>query len=130
MLKQHVLAGALALALALGCSVPALAISAIPSHAVTIQYATRIVPSFGVGEYDGTMRLTLNPDGIINGFYIPDSGGPRLVTGGIDGDHIWLDIGFMGGLHITGQFKDGHRIVGYTFIRDGDFSFVADVRPR
>ena len=129
-MKKQLSAAILAGAIALACAGPALAISAIPTKAVTVHYNTKIVPQMGVGEYDGQMTLTLNPNGIINGTYIPDSGGPRIVTGGIDANNqVWLDIGFMGHLHVTGTFKNGRKIVGYLFIGTNDYKFVANPKP-
>jgi hypothetical protein len=128
-LKYKLWTAALAVAFALTGAAPALAVPAMPNRATIIQYTTRIVPQLGVGEYDGRMTLTLNSNGIVNGTYIPDSGGPRVVTGGFNGDQVWLDFGFMGKLHMTGKFKNGRRIVGHVFIGTKEYRFIADVRP-
>jgi hypothetical protein len=71
-------------------------------------YYLNVVSSqeFNAGEYDGTMRLTVNPDGIINGTYqSTDQGGPKNVTGGLaPNGRVWLDIGRM---HLVGTFVNG-----------------------
>jgi hypothetical protein len=71
-------------------------------------YYLNVVSSqeFNAGEYDGTMRLTVNPDGIINGTYqSTDQGGPKNVTGGLESNgRVWLDIGRT---HLVGTFVNG-----------------------
>jgi hypothetical protein len=59
------------------------------------------------GEYDGRLALTIYPNGIVQGNYFPSDGGVRNVTGGLTGTSIWLDIGWLGQLHLTGTFKNG-----------------------
>ena len=74
----------------------------------TLTYQTRLVQSFHAGEYDGTMRLTVYPSGIVSGTFRNDEGGIREVTGGVDGSSIWLDIGgAFHALHLDGTLKDG-----------------------
>jgi len=87
----------------------------VPSAATTTTNAlpqryeleTRMVPKFGAGEYDGTLTLTIYPDGIVQGNYRPLDGDFRPVTGGIDGRNIWLDIGQRGRLRLIGTFEHG-----------------------
>lgn len=119
--------GALALAFALGAAAPAFAVtnSVTTGEPVHLQYNTKLVPRFGAGEYDGQLRLTINADGIVSGTYLPSDGGIKHVTGGVNGDDIWLDIGFHG-WHITGTIVNGH-IVGYTSRGLEQFKFVANV---
>jgi hypothetical protein len=76
------------------------------------------------GAYEGTLYLNISKDGIVQGTYREaDASGLRDVTGGLDGDKIWLQIGNRGGMHITGTYIDG-VIVGYTY-RGQSFKFVA-----
>lgn len=75
----------------------------------------------------GTMDITYHPDGIIRGYYHP-AGLPSFVpiTGGRDGDRIWLTIGTSGRWTLNGHFHDG-RITG-SASRSGattPYSFVA-----
>jgi hypothetical protein len=80
------------------------------------------------GAFEGTLFLNISKDGIVQGSYRQaDSSGLRDVTGGLDGDKIWLQIGERGGMHITGTYIDG-IVVGYTYHRGQSFKFVA--RPR
>jgi hypothetical protein len=74
------------------------------------QLNTRIIEQRpAVGEYDGTMQLTVTSDGIVSGFYRPSDGRFVAVTGGVSDSTFWLDIGSMSSnpLHFTGTFKDG-----------------------
>jgi hypothetical protein len=82
-------------------------------HAVHVNYNTSISPIFGFGyPWTGTLQLTLNSDGIINGYYRPaDNQAFIPVTGGRDGQSVWLDIGQMGRLHVTGTLQNG-KIAG------------------
>ncbi|HEY4441202.1 MAG TPA: hypothetical protein VGN14_12155 [Candidatus Elarobacter sp.] len=95
--------GAAALALPV-CSVAATTTNAPPQR---FTLDTRMVPKFGAGEYDGTMRLTVYSNGIVSGTYLPSDGGVRQVNGGITGKDIWLEIGEMGRLRIVGTFRHG-----------------------
>lgn len=118
---------ALTLGLTLGLCAPALAITngvgTEPTHLI---YNTRLIPQYSAGEYDGTLRLTINPNGIVSGTYIPSNGGPRIVSGGVKGDNIWLDFGFNGRMHVEGTIRNGH-IVGYTTRGTQSWTFVANV---
>jgi hypothetical protein len=64
---------------------------------------------FDAGEYDGVLRLTISPNGYVNGSYHDlDQGSPKNVTGGLQPDgRIWLDIGASGRLHLNGTFRNG-----------------------
>lgn len=77
--------------------------------------------------WTGTLQLTINPDGIIQGYYHPagDETAFIPVTGGRNNDRIWLDIGNRGRLHIEGTLHNG-VITGSAFNDDSsqpyDFS--------
>lgn len=81
-----------------------------------VDYNTSIAPLFGFGyPWSGKLQLTITPDGIINGYYRPDDNQAFIpVTGGRDGQNVWLEIGQMGRLHVTGTLQRG-RIVGTAF---------------
>jgi hypothetical protein len=58
--------------------------------------------------WTGTLQLTINPNGIIQGYYHPaDQMAFIPVTGGQDGNSVWLDIGTMGRLHVNGTLHNG-----------------------
>ena len=78
--------------------------TAPPAH---YRFETRLAGRFSAGAYGGTLTLTIYPNGILQGLYRPDDGSYRTVTGGLDGQNIWLDIGAMGRLHLTGTFANG-----------------------
>ena len=59
------------------------------------------------GAFLGRMTLNVYPSGIVNGYYFPDNGQVRNVTGGLDGDKIWLNIGGVDSLRLNGTLKDG-----------------------
>lgn len=74
----------------------------VPVHAT---YQTTLESVYGLpSPWSGTLQLTLNPDGIIQGYYHPADNMSEFipVTGGRDGDRVWLDIGRNGRLHVTG----------------------------
>jgi hypothetical protein len=125
---QRISITALAFAFALGIGAPALAVtnSVTSGEPVHLAYNTRLIPQYSAGEYDGTLRLTINANGIVSGTYIPSAGGPRVVTGGVNGDNIWLDFGFSGRMHVTGTIRNGH-IVGYASRGMQQYKFVANV---
>lgn len=110
---------------------------AMPALAITHQgiapgqqasYTTTLTqewgPGAGVGAYEGTLQLTLDRNGLINGYYRPDGGSFEAVTGGVQGNNVWLDIGMLDRIHITGKF-DGTQIVGYSWIHGREFVFGA-----
>jgi hypothetical protein len=101
-------------AITLAAVLPASAATNLPPLPAHITYSTALVPAYyGSGEYAGTLNLDIGKDGALNGYYrFADSGTFQAVTGGLDGDRIWLDLG-SAGLHVTGTLTDG-KIVGYT----------------
>lgn len=58
--------------------------------------------------WTGSLHLTIDPDGIIRGWYHPadDMAAFIPVNGGLQGDRVWLDIGRQGNLHVSGTMKD------------------------
>jgi hypothetical protein len=76
-----------------------------PVHAT---YNTSLESIYGLpSPWTGTLQLTINPDGIIQGYYRPaDNNAFIPVTGGRDGDQVWLDIGNSGRLHVNGVLQN------------------------
>jgi hypothetical protein len=73
--------------------------------------STRIIEQApSVGEYDGSLRLRITPDGIISGYYRPDDN-PRFisVSGGVTGQNFWLEIGTFAStpVRFSGTFNNG-----------------------
>jgi hypothetical protein len=96
---------AIIVALALPLPTVAATTAAAPSH--RYQLETRMVSQYEAGEYDGTLALTVYPNGIVQGNYRPQDGNIRTVTGGLDGRNIWFDIGPSGRFRIIGTFENG-----------------------
>jgi hypothetical protein len=78
--------------------------SADPQH---YRLETVITQRYHAGEIDGTLTMTIYPSGIVQGQYRADDGNVRNVTGGLDGERIWLDIGSNGNFRLSGTFKNG-----------------------
>lgn len=110
-LRGAALAGAVALAGAPAISQAATAYS--QTQPVHVNYNTSIQSLFGFDyPWTGTLQLTINPDGIINGYYRPaDNMAFIPVTGGRNGKNVWLDIGSNARLHVNGTLENG-QIVG------------------
>lgn len=70
-------------------------------------FQTELTDRYHPGAYVGTLALTIYPDGIVNGTYRPDDGSIHPVTGGVDGTSIWLDVGSLRNLHLTGTLRSG-----------------------
>jgi hypothetical protein len=105
MFRAATTAALLAAALALPLASQAATTTAAPPQTYTLQ--THLTQQYHAGEYAGTMNLTVYPNGIVQGNYRPSDGGTRIVTGGITGTNIWLDIGLDHSLHLSGTFKNG-----------------------
>jgi hypothetical protein len=110
MITKIVKCAALVIA-ALLAGVPAFSYAAttqasIPVHAT---YETSIQSIYGFdAPWTGMLQLTFNPDGIIQGYYRPaDNMAFVPVTGGRNGDSVWLDIGRSGHLHVNGVLQNG-----------------------
>ncbi|MGH7662432.1 MAG: hypothetical protein ACRENA_16125 [Vulcanimicrobiaceae bacterium] len=110
---------ALAASLALGLQVPlaAQAATMLPSSPKTITYnadleGSSLRPIAGA-LLAGTMRLTLYPDGTIQGIYNPEDGNPLHVAGGLQQNgNVFLTIGQT---TVDGQLMRDGRIVGSTY---------------
>jgi hypothetical protein len=104
---------AAALALTLGFAGAALAGASGPTPMTTYHVAFTPVNTGG-GEYDGTLNVRIADSGEISGtFRFDDTGLSHVVTGGRDGDHVWLDLGAGDHYRIDAELKGG-KIVGAT----------------
>ena len=128
--KIRAAVAALGLGTALLAPVATMAATEQPAH---YQFDTKITTQFGAGEYDGTLRLTVYPDGIVQGYYRNlDDARFEPVSGGLRGDNIWLTLNLFGA-PITGTFKDG-KIVASALGRSTfgpeveTYTFEADVK--
>ncbi len=99
----------------------ALALIALPATAQAADqtakmYTTALTQQFGSPyPYSGKLQIQISQDGIVSGYYRPDDNQSfETVTGGRNGDQIWLNIGQSGDLQITGNFIKG-AIVGSAF---------------
>ena len=108
-MKTLLRAAAASVAILAGAALPVASQAASTTTAQPQQYQfeTRLADQFHAGEYDGNLSLTISPNGIVQGFYRPSDGGIRTVSGGLDGQNIWLEIGMQHPLRVTGTFKDG-----------------------
>jgi hypothetical protein len=73
---------------------------------------TQVGPVSGAGEFDGKLRLTVTPDGIVSGYYFPaDEGTIVSVVGGEQNGKYWMDIGGESRLHVYAKLgKDGSLV--------------------
>lgn len=103
-------AAAFALAASLA-SAPAISQAATASSNAPVRqtYQTSLRSLYGLpSPWTGTLQLTMNPDGIIQGYYHPADDYTKFipVEGGRNGDQVWLDIGHAGRLHVSGTIKN------------------------
>lgn len=78
-----------------------------------------------VGQaFAGTMRLTIYPDGIVQGNYVTQGGGLLPVTGGVEpSGKMWLQFGRA---TVTGELQHSGVIRAYSSGPDfADLNFVA-----
>jgi hypothetical protein len=119
----HRLAAAFTL---LALVIPASAAAQQPPSAV--HYSTAMTELYGSNTpYTGALDLTINADGIVNGYYFPADYSSMFVpvVGGKNGNAIWLDIGSSQITHIDGRLQDG-AIVGTAFTSaNAQYTFVA-----
>jgi hypothetical protein len=104
---------------ALSMGLPAVSQAATAQSTLPVQatYQTSLQSIYGSpSPWTGTLKLTVNPDGIIQGYYHPDDDMIAFVpvTGGRNGDQVWLDIGRKGHLRVSGTLQNG-AITGGAF---------------
>ena len=96
--------------LALATAFPSLPVQAAPGQAVSYDLMTREIGSMKAGEYQGRMRITVEPNGIITGWFTNTQGSISNVIGGVNGGKIWIQIGnagMVGRNYYQGTFADG-----------------------
>lgn len=79
------------------------------STPATTHYDTAMTQIYGsIAPYSGTMDLHIDASGIVRGYYHPESVTSFIVvTGGVDGKNIWLDIGRDAKIHVSGTLVNG-----------------------
>ncbi len=128
-LRNAAATGALLAALALPVGSQAATTSTSTPQSYVFQ--TRLTESLHPGEYDGTMRVTLYPSGIVSGTFQDSEGHVRNVAGGFDGTAIWLDIGGTAHtVHLDGTFKNGVISATANIPGPDTYTFVATVHPK
>jgi len=126
-IRKATMATALLAALALPiASQAATTTNASPQRYV---FQTRMTESLHAGEYDGTLRLTVYPSGIVSGTFQPSDGGARTVSGGMSGTQIWLDIGMQRSVHLEGTLKNGVLQATANIPGPDIYTFVGTVEP-
>lgn len=76
-----------------------------------LHYSTAITQLHGAsGPFTGALDLTVNSEGIVNGYYFPADGSAMFVqvVGGRSGDRVWLDIGTNPITRIEGRLENGN----------------------
>ncbi len=108
-MRTFIRAAAACAAVLAGAGAPLAGFAATASTAQPQHYAfqTELTDRYHAGAYVGTLALTVYPDGIVNGTYRPDNGAFHTVTGGVEGTSIWLDVGSLPNLHLTGTLQNG-----------------------
>jgi hypothetical protein len=90
--------------------------SAVQNAAKTITYHTAYTqtnPLPSGGEVTGRMRLTFSPGGIVSGTYREEYGARiSTVTGGVNGNKIWLSFGIRGRHQFSGVIAADGTISG------------------
>lgn len=111
MTTKFIRTAAIAFAAALaGAPAISQAVTTQPATPVQTTYQTTLEPLTGLGApWTGSLQIAIHSDGIIQGYYHP--AGDEIafvpVTGGRNGDNVWLDIGRSGHLHVQGILKNG-----------------------
>jgi len=96
--------------LALATAFAPLTVQAASGPAVSYDLMTRETGSMKAGEYQGRLRMTVEPNGVITGSFTNTQGSISTVIGGVDGSKIWIQIGTAGMIgrnFYQGTFVDG-----------------------
>jgi hypothetical protein len=96
--------------LALATAFAPLTVQAASGPAVSYDLMTRETGSMKAGEYQGRLRMTVEPNGVITGSFTNTQGSISSVIGGVDGSKIWIQIGTAGMIgrnFYQGTFVDG-----------------------
>lgn len=96
---------------ALAASMLPVALLAAPASAASAQterFATSMTERQSPAPYAGSLTITIDAQGIIHGFFTPDSGPPLVpVVGGKVGNAIWFDIGNDASVRVEGTIDNG-----------------------
>ncbi|HXM19135.1 MAG TPA: hypothetical protein VN934_10080 [Candidatus Tumulicola sp.] len=107
--------GALTAAAALAAPAVASAQVAIPLTTYTTSL-TQVGPLASPGAYTGKLTFTVSPDGIVQGWYVPDDESTYVpVSGGEKDGKLWLNIGDRGSLQITADVLADGSLSGSGF---------------
>ena len=107
--------------LALATTLAPLTADAAGGRAVNYDLTTIETGSMKAGEYQGRMRITVQPNGIITGWFTNTQGSISNVIGGLTGNKIWIQLGNAGIV--------GHDYYQGTFI-DGKIEAIAPITTR
>lgn len=114
--------GALTAAAALAAPAVASAQAAIPLTTYTTSL-TLVGPLASPGAFTGKLTFTVSPDGIVQGWYVPDDESTYvLVTGGEKDGKLWLNVGERGSLQITADVLADGSLSGSGFETGGTAS--------
>ncbi|HKW09548.1 MAG TPA: hypothetical protein VJO33_04160 [Gemmatimonadaceae bacterium] len=103
----------IAFAIALTVSVAVAAAAQSGTSTTYTTALTQVEPVPASGEFDGRLKLTVTPDGIVSGYYFPmDSGTIVSVVGGERNGKYWMDIGGRARLHIYAEREKDGSLVG------------------
>lgn len=83
--------------------------------AASYHYDITLTQQFGsTVPFTGTLDLTIDGSGIVNGYYHPSDSETAFITviGGRQGNDIWMDIGRNASLRVRGQFDRNGAIKG------------------
>jgi len=101
--------------------------TALPVRAIVASshkyYHTTLLEEFGsVIPYRGTLDLLTLDKGVISGYYRGADGtdAPVVVHGGLDKQHIWLDIADGGTLHVVGKVANDGSIFARAWYDDNN----------
>ncbi|HET9028678.1 MAG TPA: hypothetical protein VFN49_00750 [Candidatus Aquilonibacter sp.] len=124
-------------ALLLSSFVPAVALVPVVANAAAIHTDRTIAYSTSLQELNknwapplvGDLHVRLAEDGVVSGYYqaaysihfVP-------VTGGVDGDHVWLLIGSTSPTRVEGTYHNG-AIVGTAYTPDNNIYRFAATNP-
>jgi hypothetical protein len=113
-------------AIVLSLAVPAAVLAPVTVLAATIRTDRTIVYStsmHGLNDsisvpVSGSLHIKVNKDGILSGYYSPDYATEFTpVTGGVNGDRVWLQIGAYAPTRVQGTYQNG-TITGTAYSPD------------
>jgi hypothetical protein len=81
------------------------------------------------GAYLGNLRISVTPEGLVNGWYRPSDRQFIPVTGNLKDGKLWLYVGERGDLTITAQVQKDGSLVGTAFEQMRRVDATGAVRP-